>query len=80
MTPDQIQVGKYYRNSRDESSLYLGAGKRVMWEGNFTNSESNFTNKQLVIVGPLDNDMLGQVVQNPEDCFKGFWDNFYMVS
>lgn len=78
MKTKDIVVGRYYVNRNFPSQLYLGIGKRVMWEGTAGNSESNFTNKGLVIVRS-DENYIGQLVQNPEDCHSGVWDNFEVV-
>lgn len=75
MTKDDIKVGQLYRNY-DNSFLYLGVGKRVMWQRKYKNSECNFTDKNLIRFD-LGSDYLGQVVQSPDDCYEGFWDNFY---
>jgi hypothetical protein len=79
MKPENIIVGQYYYHPHYPGQLYLGIGKRVMWEGTEMNSESNFTNKQLIIVSSKW-DNVGQIVQNPEDCSDDVWENFNVCS
>lgn len=78
MKTEDIVVGSYYVNQNFSGQLYLGIGKRVMWEGTSENSESNFTNKGLVIIRG-DENYIGQLVQNPEDCHSDVWDHFERV-
>jgi hypothetical protein len=75
MTKDDIKVGQLYRN-HSNSFLYLGVGKRVMWQGTYTNSDSNFTDKNLINVD-FGSPYLGLVTQSPDDCYEGFWEDFY---
>ena len=80
MKPKDIKVGALYKNTSLglSDNLYLGVGKRVMWEGTNTNKESNFTDKHLVIVNSND-DTIGQMIQDPENCFRGVWESFIEV-
>lgn len=75
MHPNDIKVGQTYKNSRCGDDIYLGIGLRTMWEGKFSTFESNFTNKALVII--KSEEFLGQIMQSPENCREGFWDDFY---
>lgn len=80
MTKDQIIVGQKYKHI-SSNYIYLGVGKRVMGEGSFSNHESNFTHKNLIIIDGLDNLnlFLGQIVQDPVDCREGMWDGFEKI-
>lgn len=77
MKPSDIKVGQKYKHKLTDA-IYIGAGKRVMWQGTFENSVCQFTNKCLVDIG-IYSEYAGQIVQDPEDCFEGFWDNIYSV-
>lgn len=74
MKPKDIKVGQRYYNL-SQSGVWLGVGKRVMWENKFHNEESDFKNKHLVFIEG-DSNFIGQIVQNPKDCYDGFWDGF----
>lgn len=81
MNPSDIVVGQFYKNNSSKlykEHLYLGVGKRIMWEGTETRKESNFKNKELVILAPIE--YRGMIVQSPEDCEEGFWDYFEKVN
>jgi predicted metalloprotease len=46
-----------------------------MWQGTYKNKDSEFTNKQLVIVKDnTEQDCVGQMIQSPENCLNGYWD------
>ena len=74
MKPEDIKVGKKYQKLRGLglSYIYLGVGKRVMWEGKFTAQDANFTDKHLVVISP--GDQFGMIVQDPIDCIDGHWE------
>ena len=82
MKSKDIKIGRMYGHKEYPGSVWIGSGKRVMWEGSQMNSLSNFINKCLVLI--IDGDghskeYIGQQVQSPEDCWDGYWDNFYLI-
>lgn len=79
MRKEDIQVGARYTNLFSPNYIYLGIGKRVMWKGTFNNDDSEFTDKNLIVICGTTT-QLGQIVQNPEDCEDGFWDSFVRIS
>lgn len=79
MTKEDIKVGAYYINTKNLSEfVYFGVGKRVMYQGTFTSNNSEFIEKDLIILNS-DNHQ-GQKVQSPEDSIGGFWDSFEEIS
>lgn len=79
MKPEQIIVGRKYKHELLPGYVFLGCGQRVMWEGKYTNVESNFTNKHLVIIEDGEADFLGQTIKEPDECTSGWWDHFYSL-
>lgn len=81
MKPEDIVVGKKYRHTAPGmfGSVFLGCGDRVMWEGTYTNRDSRFTNKRLVIVEDNDPGYVGQLVKLPEDAMPGWWNGFEAI-
>jgi hypothetical protein len=51
-----------------------------MWEGGFTNKDSRFIGKHLVIIESPGPDFIGQIVQDPDDCITGTWESFKPLS
>ena len=77
MTKQDIKVGAYYTNYGN-SQLYLGVGKRIMWQATYSNEDSNFIEKDLIILS-FDS-YHGQKVQSGDDSVDGFWDDFVEIS
>ena len=79
MTPQDIQVGNRYRNNTFPSDVWLGIGKRVMWEGNYGNTDSNFHFKHLVLIDSDYINQIGLIAQEGDDATAEFWDNFELI-
>lgn len=74
MTPDTIEVGQRYYRPSVPQDVFLGVGKRVMWEGTYGNKDSNFHFKHLVLIESDDADQIGLIAQEGDDACDGFWD------
>ena len=59
---------------RRDTQVLLGVGKRVMWEEKFKNTDANFNPKHLVVIASSDQGDIGLIIQDPDDCYSGVWD------
>lgn len=76
MTPNDIVVGEKYKYTKN-NNIYLGIGKRQMWTGDLTN-KAPFDEKHLVCI-ESDEDAIGLIVKEGEDCLPGYWDGFIKI-
>ena len=77
MTPDEIIVGRLYKN-KNTKDTYLGIGKRTMWTGNLFNT-GEFDYKHLVIISSAEISLIGLIMKEGDECIEGIWENFYLV-
>lgn len=78
MTPNEIQVGKFYLNRDYPNSRYLGVGKRKPWTFIET---MEFTEKHMVCIKSEPYYGLGLIFKTPEDedgAWLEDWDLFYL--
>lgn len=74
MTKNDIIVGAIYTNEINPGYIYLGIGRRIMWQGSIERDNSNFEDKNLVVISP--SKYAGMIVQDPENAICGLWEEF----
>jgi len=71
MKPEDIEVGKLYvyDNGYESPTILLGTGTRVLY------TSSEYKNKKLTIIASPKLKLVGQNMQEGDDCQEGVWDD-----
>jgi len=77
-TSNEIIVGRFYRHVDQPGDIWLGAGKRKMWLGDFTNT-CEMKQKFLVLIHTDDPKYLGLVAKFGNDALPDYTEGFILI-